>query len=170
MNRRFGAVAVLAGAIVASTVALVVVATRHGPGPRTLQQRVRAVASTLRCPVCQDLSVADSPSGLARQMRGQIASDLRAGQSPAEIRAEFVRAYGEWILLSPPAHGLNLLVWVVPAVVLLVGAGVVMAVVRRWTLGVPTAATDAGVVAISGSDRALLDRALAEELDEDGAE
>jgi cytochrome c-type biogenesis protein CcmH len=170
MSRRTGGLAVLAAAVVVATVALTVVALRHGSGPRGLQQRARSVASTLRCPVCQDLSVADSPSGLAHQMRGQIASDLRAGKSPEQIRAEFVHAYGEWILLSPPARGLNLLVWVIPAVLLLAGLALVLGVLRRWTIGVHSVGAEAPGSAISGSDRALLDRALTEQQLEDGFE
>src|SRR5207244_2321694 len=74
----------------------------RGPAPSaTMSERVRAIASTLRCPVCQDLSVADSPSGLATSIRAQIAQKLRAGETPSQIRQGYVGAYGQWILLSP---------------------------------------------------------------------
>lgn len=115
-------------AIAALTWALVASAT-----PPSLQEQVRAVASTLRCPVCQDLSVADSPSAIAREMRSSIAKDLLAGRSPDEIRSSFVRAYGDWILLEPPTGGLDLLAWVLPAVCILVALGAAGAIVSRWT-------------------------------------
>jgi cytochrome c-type biogenesis protein CcmH len=99
------------------------------------EQTVHQVASELRCVVCQSLSVADSPSETANQMRGIIRERLAAGESPAQVRAYFVEKYGDWILLSPPASGFNLLVWVVPFIGLAVGLVLVAVVVRRWSRG-----------------------------------
>ena len=75
---------------------------------------VQAIASQLRCVVCQNLSVADSPSEMAHQMRALIRERLAAGDRPAEVMAYFVQRYGDWVLLSPPARGLNLLLWLAP--------------------------------------------------------
>ena len=82
---------------------------------------VHAVAAQLRCVVCQNLSVADSPSEMASQMRAIIRERLAAGESPAEVQRYFVDRYGEWILLSPPRRGFNLLVWLLPLAAVLVG-------------------------------------------------
>lgn len=128
---------VLTTALVASGVALAVVAGRTSGSSGPLANQVREVASGLRCPVCQNLSVADSSSRLASEMRAGIARDLRAGRSPDEIRQEFVAAYGEWILLSPPRRGIAWTPWVVPAVLLVGGVATAVFVTRRWTARSP---------------------------------
>jgi cytochrome c-type biogenesis protein CcmH len=96
-------------------------------------EAVTVVASQLRCVVCQNLSVADSPSEMARQMRDVIRERLAAGQAPEQVIAYFVDKYGDWVLLAPPARGFNLLVWGLPGVVLLGGVVIVLRVTRRWS-------------------------------------
>jgi cytochrome c-type biogenesis protein CcmH len=120
-------------------VAVVVVWSQAGDAAHpTIDQQAHSIAAGLRCPVCRDLSVAESPSGLAQRMRGTIVHGLRAGESPDQIRAGFVRAYGEWVLLEPPKRGLTLLAWVVPLVALIVGvAGAALLVARRADVAGP---------------------------------
>jgi cytochrome c-type biogenesis protein CcmH len=97
------------------------------------EDAVHEVAAQLRCVVCQSLSVADSPSETAHQMKDIIRERLAAGETPEQVRAYFVEKYGTWILLSPPRQGFNLLVWVVPFVGLGLGLVLVLIVVRRWS-------------------------------------
>lgn len=97
-----------------------------------LEAQVQKLASELRCPTCQALSIADSPSELAREMEGVIRMRLQQGMTPEEVRASFVDSYGEWILLSPNPSGFNLLIYVLPVGVLLMGAGLVVMGIRRW--------------------------------------
>jgi cytochrome c-type biogenesis protein CcmH len=94
---------------------------------------VDAVARHLRCVVCQNLSVADSPSEMARQMRDLVRERLAAGESAEQVKAYFVERYGEWVLLSPPAEGFALLAWALPLGALGGGIGVALLVLRRWT-------------------------------------
>jgi cytochrome c-type biogenesis protein CcmH len=103
---------------------------RSDTGP--LREKVERVASGLRCPVCQNLSVWDSPSPVAHGMRLRIRELARDGASDAEIEAYFVDRYGEWVLLSPPREGIGLAVWLAPGVLLLAGFAVAGAVVARW--------------------------------------
>jgi cytochrome c-type biogenesis protein CcmH len=123
-----------AGFVAAAALAIALVGNA---GPRTLSERVDEVAESLRCPVCQNLSVADSTSGVAGEMRRSIAAQLRAGRSPDQIRTRFVAAYGEWILLSPPARGAGLVAWAIPVIVVLGGVTVGGLALRRWTVRGP---------------------------------
>lgn len=97
------------------------------------EETVHEIGAQLRCVVCQSLSVADSPSETANQMRGIIRERLAAGDSPEQVKAYFVEKYGLWILLAPPREGFNLLVWVVPFVGLGVGLVLVLVLMRRWS-------------------------------------
>ena len=97
------------------------------------EDTVQKIAAKLRCVVCQSLSVADSPSETAHQMRGVIREHLAAGETPEQVTAYFVDKYGVWILLEPPRQGFSLLVWVVPYVGLLGGLVLVGLVLRRWS-------------------------------------
>jgi cytochrome c-type biogenesis protein CcmH len=152
---------VISVSLLSAGTALAFAATR-GPAPApALAERVRAVASTLRCPVCQNLSVADSPSTLAHDMRASIARDLKAGKAPDEIREEFVAAYGEWILLSPRPRGINWVAWLAPVALLIGGVAVAGAATRRWTAGSePGHGTDAQPDPVTKADRRLLESSL----------
>jgi cytochrome c-type biogenesis protein CcmH len=98
-----------------------------------LEEQVRAIAAELRCPVCQNLSVADSPSDLAREIRSVIRAQLEAGKSSEEVKAYFLSRYGDWILLAPRPRGLNVVVWVGPFAGAVVGLALVGLALRRWT-------------------------------------
>ncbi len=98
----------------------------------SVEEKVREISAELRCPVCQGLSVADSPSKMANQMRDLIRERLKAGESPEAVKAYFVERYGEWILLAPKREGFNLLVWVLPFLGLGGGAVGLFLVLRRW--------------------------------------
>ncbi len=98
-----------------------------------LEARTSALATELRCAVCQGISIQESPSALAREMRDLVKEQLRAGRTPDEVKEYFVAAYGEWVLLSPRARGLNLLLYVLPGLLLVGGTAFLAVVVRRWT-------------------------------------
>jgi cytochrome c-type biogenesis protein CcmH len=110
-------------------------------GDSALEARTTAVASTLRCPVCQGESIQESPSTLAQQMRAVVRDKLRNGESPEQVKAYFVARYGEWILLEPKMTGLNIILYVLPVVLILGGLVIVVILVRRWTKTPKTEAT-----------------------------
>ena len=98
-----------------------------------LEAQTTAVASTLRCPVCQGESIQDSPSDLARQMRSVVRDRLRAGETPDQVKAYFASKYGEWILLEPTMKGLNIMLYAIPVLLVVGGLVLVAFLVRRWT-------------------------------------
>ncbi len=108
-----------------------------------LEAKVREISARLRCPVCLNLSIADSPSELGRDMRDVVREHLKRGESEAQIQAFFEARYGEWVDMKPKAHGFNLLVWLLPVAVVLGGGGLIVLVVRRWIRNTAGAATAA---------------------------
>lgn len=98
-----------------------------------LERDTRQLAQELRCPVCQGLSLQDSPAELSQEMRAIIREQLVAGKTVPEVKAYFVEKYGEWVLLEPKASGFNLTVYVLPVLMLLGGAVFLYSVARKWT-------------------------------------
>ncbi len=98
-----------------------------------LEARTSALASSLRCPVCQGESIQDSPAELAQDMRAVVRDQLRDGRTPDEVKQYFVSKYGEWILLEPEMKGLNVLLYVFPVLLVVGGLTLVVVLVKRWT-------------------------------------
>ncbi len=99
-------------------------------GP-ALDQRTQEIALRLRCPVCQGLSIADSPSEMAVNMKAEVRSMLAKGYTREQIETYFVRSYGEFVLLEPKFQGVNALVWILPVAAFLLGAFAVRRVLRK---------------------------------------
>jgi cytochrome c-type biogenesis protein CcmH len=114
MSRWLPAVAI--GALLAVGVVGALLLLRPGPPP-SIAERAAVLAAELRCPDCQGLSVADSPTTSAQEIRRQIDELLAGGATDDEVRAHFTARYGEWILLAPSSP----LVWLLPFVVVAVG-------------------------------------------------
>ncbi len=93
-----------------------------------LKSETREVASKLRCPICQGLSVADSPTASAFAMMSQVRDLLAAGFSEDQILDYFEGAYGEFVRLQPRANGFNLVIWLGPPLLLI-------SVMGLWFLG-----------------------------------
>jgi cytochrome c-type biogenesis protein CcmH len=91
------------------------------PDSETATARTRTVARGLRCPVCQGLSVADSNADSARAMHDRIAELVDQGYSEQQISDYFVDRYGAWVRLEPEPEGMALLIFVLPAGMLVFG-------------------------------------------------
>lgn len=103
--------------------------------------QVREIAKTLRCTVCQTENIWESGAPLAQQMRGVIRDRIAMGHSTEEIRAYFLSRYGDYILMEPPKHGVNWLIWVAPFLLLLVGGFFLYKEVTHWVRDTPTPPT-----------------------------
>ena len=98
----------------------------------TSEARAKRLGSGLRCPVCRGVPIADSPSALANEMMDVVRRQIAAGKSDREILAYFEERYGEWALLEPKAEGMNLVIWILPALVLAGGtAGIILRLRKR---------------------------------------
>jgi cytochrome c-type biogenesis protein CcmH len=103
------------GALLVVLAAALVVGSGVGQGGhRTPAQRAAALDAELRCPSCEDLSVAQSSASSAVAVRHEVLRLARQGRSDQQIEDALVGQYGTTILLRPPTSGLASLVWIVP--------------------------------------------------------
>ncbi|MEO5830589.1 MAG: cytochrome c-type biogenesis protein, partial [Rhodanobacter sp.] len=101
----------------------------------------------LRCPMCQNETLADSNAPIARDLRNQIFRMMQAGKSDHEIKQYLVARYSEFVLYDPPLTSSTWLLWFGPLLILLAGAGVVLAVIRQRSRAARTVvetSTDSG--------------------------
>jgi cytochrome c-type biogenesis protein CcmH len=92
--------------------------------------------------VCSGESVAESNAPASQEIRRQIAEQVQQGQSDDEIRSFYAAKYGQAVLLTPSASGVNVLVWILPVVALAIGIAALAIVFRRWSSMPQERATD----------------------------
>lgn len=118
---------IMAGVVTVALAAVVVVGLIQGD--RTDEDRARAIGSRVKCPVCQGVAIADSPSETARAMMDVVEERIADGWSDDQIIDYFSERYTDSIVIDPPFSGNTLLVWLLPG--LAVVAGVFMIFTRR---------------------------------------
>jgi len=96
-----------------------------------LTERTHEVAGLLRCPVCQGMAVADSPSEMAVNMKTQVHELLARGYSEEQILKYFELSYGQFVLLRPKFEGVGRFVWLLPMGALLIGVAIVFVKLRK---------------------------------------
>jgi cytochrome c-type biogenesis protein CcmH len=116
-----------------------------------LEARARAISVGLRCPVCQGETIDDSNAPISRDLRLAVRERLVAGDTDAQVIGYIVARYGEFVLFDPPARGINLILWLAGPAMLLAGAGVAFATLRR---------RGSEAAALSEADKARLDEIL----------
>ena len=108
-----------------------------------LDARTEEVGALLRCPVCQGLSIADSPATMATKMKARVRELLAAGYDEEQILSYFERSYGEFVRLEPARRGINWLVWLAPPLALAGG----LVLIRRTLRRAPAPAVAEGIPA-----------------------
>lgn len=93
------------------------------------------LASQLRCLVCQNQSIAESHAGLAADLRNQLREQIAAGKTDREIVDYMTARYGDFVLYNPPFKVTTALLWLGPALLLLIGLFVAMRLVRARRSG-----------------------------------
>jgi len=96
-----------------------------------LEARMTAIASELRCLVCQNQTIADSHADLAVDLRRQVREMLQAGQTDQQITDYMTARYGDFVLYRPPFKAMTALLWFGPAAMVLIGLGTLFVVLRR---------------------------------------
>ncbi|HSI42283.1 MAG TPA: cytochrome c-type biogenesis protein [Xanthobacteraceae bacterium] len=122
-----------------------------------LEARARVLSRELRCMVCQNQSIDDSDAPLARDLRLLVRERLAAGDSDAAVQDFLVARYGEFVLMRPSWHGANVLLWLAPFGVLVLGTAGVVFYNRRRSVAPPAP--------LSGEEEARLGRLLGEDGD-----
>jgi cytochrome c-type biogenesis protein CcmH len=97
----------------------------------TQQDPVYLIGKEIRCPVCQGMPIADSPSEMAQSMMKKVREMVAQGKSKDEIFDTFSASYGEWVILRPRHWGLNALVWFLPPISFVFALWIVRGAIRK---------------------------------------
>lgn len=90
------------------------------------EQQYRRLTESLRCPKCQNNSIADSNAMIAGDMRRKVYELLQSGQTPEQIRAYMVARYGNFVSYTPPVGASTLILWAGPVLFVLIGGMVII--------------------------------------------
>jgi cytochrome c-type biogenesis protein CcmH len=96
-----------------------------------LEARMQKIAVELRCLVCQNQTIADSPAGLSDDLRREIREQLQRGATDEQVVQYMTDRYGDFIRYRPPVKGSTMALWVGPLVLLVGGIGVLVFALRR---------------------------------------
>jgi len=117
-------------AVIAVTV--LVLGTRSDGAPRNNADRIVTIEKTVRCPECRSQSIFESDAAVSKSLREFVATQVSAGRTDDQIRAEIESRFPGTSLL-PPSSGLGALVWIVPVVATVVAAGALALAFARWS-------------------------------------
>ena len=95
-----------------------------------MEQRYRSLTASLRCPTCENQAIDDSDAPVSGDMRDRVYLLLNEGVSDIEIRDHMVQRFGDYVLYNPRLEGRTFLLWGLPAGLVLLGAILVVLIVR----------------------------------------
>ena len=95
------------------------------------EQRFRILSEELRCPKCQNQSIADSDAGIAQDMRTRVHTMILEGKSDEDIVDYFVSRYGDVVSYRPPVNAGTSILWLGPILLLLGGAVLIVILLRN---------------------------------------
>ncbi len=97
----------------------------------SLEKQAREISKGLRCLVCQNQSIDDSDSKLARDLRLLVRKRLLAGDSTGDVTKYIVSRYGEFVLLNPTIKLNTLILWFGPLIFIIIGGIVIILFFRE---------------------------------------
>jgi cytochrome c-type biogenesis protein CcmH len=106
----------------------------YAQGDAPTDDEVNAIARELYCPVCENIPLDVCPTQACEQWRATIREKLEIGWNDQQIKQYFVDQYGARVLATPPAEGLNWLVYILPPLAFLAGAVVLWRAVKTWRI------------------------------------
>ncbi|HLC05065.1 MAG TPA: cytochrome c-type biogenesis protein CcmH [Anaerolineales bacterium] len=116
----------------AALIGLTLMASAPSQPPPPSDDEVNAIAHQMYCPVCENVPLDVCPTEACAQWRATIREKLAEGWSESQIKDYFVEQYGARVLASPPARGLNWLVYILPPATFLAGAYILFRAFRSW--------------------------------------
>jgi cytochrome c-type biogenesis protein CcmH len=124
-------------ALLALLIAPVLLAAEPAPradqplGDPAAEARAQKLFDEVRCVVCQHESIADSPAGLAADMRQLVRSEIASGATDDQVRENLVSRWGDYILFRPPFNPMTWLLWLAPLLIVVVGGAALLLSARR---------------------------------------
>ena len=96
-----------------------------------VEQRLAKLSHELRCLQCRNQTLAESPAGLAEDLRRELRVQIRAGKSDQEIIAFLTQRYGDFILYKPRVTATTYLLWFGPFLLLLAGMFILFRYIKQ---------------------------------------
>ncbi len=105
----------------------------YSQDPEPSDDEVNRIAKQLYCPVCENIPLDVCPTQACTQWRATIREKLALGWGEDQIKQYFADQYGDRVLATPPAKGINWLIYLLPPVVIILGAALLLRTIKSWT-------------------------------------